>query len=412
MSRDVPLRLLACLAAFSFPPACSDNAGPSEPPCPDEIPARPFDAERDATFPLGPYLMHTTGTSTTIMWTTEEECPGEVHLGLSDDELDRTENSEVDAEVHRARLTGLIPDTRYSYRVSACSKTSEVHRFYTAPEAGAPVRFTVWGDSRTDIEQCCKTVEAMALRHPHFDLHTGDVVTDGHEELQWTDEFLEPLRPLGHSVPTYVAIGNHEGNAEHFYRLTDYPVPDNLRNGPVWGSNYSFTYGNVFVLVFDTNNPFFMFANELESPLIEWIRQQMASPEAREATWRIGAAHEPAWSEGWSPGSCDGFDGNLAVRNWMMPLLAENDFHVFFAGHTHDYERGMADGVLQIITGGGGSSLDEWCRDFDEIEVVELAYHFVEVEAGCETMTLRAIPISEDPEPLDTVVLHTTDGRE
>ena len=376
--------------------------------CPDPVPVRPLDIQPDETFPIGPYLMHTTETQTSLMWTTAQDCAGEVAFGSGPENLDQVQSSQVDGLVHRANLTGLKPDTRYAYQVSACGLSSGIHHFHTAPPLGMPVRFTVWGDSRTDIAQCRKTVQAMAENRPHFNLHTGDVVTDGTIDQQWTDEFFDPLRPLGHEVPTYVAIGNHEKNAPLFYKLVDYPIPAQLSDRAMFGSNYSFTYGNTFFLILDANSPMFLFADQVDSDLSDWIRAQMASPEAQQATWRFASTHEPGYSEGWSPGGCDKYEGNFTVRNWLFPLLIEHDFHVYFAGHTHDYERGEVDGLVHIIAGGGGSSLDEWCRDFPEVEKVELDYHFVEVEAGCDELTINAIRIPADAEPFDTVVIKRT----
>ena len=45
-------------------------------------------------------------------------------------------------------------------------------------------------------------------------------------------------------------------------------------------------------------------------------------------------------------------------------------------GHTHDYERGTLDGVVHIITGGGGAALDHRVQNWDFIEVYESTYQY------------------------------------
>jgi hypothetical protein len=96
------------------------------------------------------------------------------------------------------------------------------------------------------------------------------------------------------------------------------------------------------VQIVDTNSPMFLFADQVDSDLSDWIRAQLASPKAQQATWRFASAHEPGYSEAWS------------------------------------------------------------------VEKVELDYHFVEVEAGCDELTIKAIRIPADAEPFDTLVVKKT----
>lgn len=377
-----------------------------EPVCIDEpVPSRPFSGVVDETFPVGPYLMHTTTDSTVILWQTAEPCEASLSYGTSPDDLAEQITLTEPAHFHEVALADLAARTRYYYSVSACGQSSAVLDFDTAPEPGGALRFTVWGDSQSNPDQARATVDAMAGLLPLFDLHVGDVVGSGDEDSQWADEFLVPLRPLGHHVPTYVAIGNHERNAEMFYDVVSYP--ESVAADPHHESYYSFRYGNAFFLVVDTNKLFYDIdmgeAGVIETEISLWIKEQVSSDAARESVWRIALGHEPAVSESWSPGNCS-YDGNVHVREWLFPLLSHNRFHVYFAGHTHTYERGMVDGVLHVITGGGGGGLDEWCRDVPETDVVQIAHHYDEVEADCETLALTSRATDTD-EILDRVVL-------
>lgn len=374
--------------------------------CTDDIPERVFEDVQDTTFPIGPMIFYTTSAETRIMWQTESECEGEVLYGVSGGELDRSAASERNGLIHKARIEGLEPDTRYDYQVQACGLATSVLSFWTAPASIMPVRFTVLGDSQSYPERARATVVAMAARHPYFTLHVGDVLGDGNEHSQWKDEFFDPFRFMGHFVPTFVAMGNHEDNSDYFYDYVDYPYPSTLLNHNIYGSNYSFSYGNVFVLVLDTNSVLFLTAAAgVESEVSRWIEERLASEEAQNATWRIATGHHSGFSESWSPGGCDGYDGTKAVKEWLMPLMAQHGFHAYFCGHTHAYERGEDNGIVHIITGGGGGSLDEWCRDWPETEVVESSHHFLYVEAGCEEMTITAYRVPEGT-IIDTVVIH------
>ena len=246
----------------------------------------------------------------------------------------------------------------------------------------------------------------MADRYPFFALGAGDVVGDGSVELQWKTEFRDPLRPLGHSIPTWVAIGNHEKNSPFWYSHVSYPP--SLPSDPGSESFYYFTYGNVFVLVIDTNKIFYDIEIDPENPTTteasRWLRAALASDEAKAATWRIAMGHENAFSESWSPGDC-GYEGTTTVRKWLWPKLVENKFHAYLSGHTHAYERGMKDGVVQMILGGAGGGLDEWCKDFPETKVVRYVHHYLYFEAGCDTLKISAFTQENATTPFDTITL-------
>ena len=364
---------------------------------PGDPPDRPLAYEADPTFAVGPYLMHTTPTSMVVMWESDEEGLGTVEYGLTD-ELGLNLAEETAAVIHEVLLDGLDPDTRYSYRVSVAEDTSAIHHFVTPPVPGSPIRFTVWGDSRSLPHNARRVVDSMEDFGPYLNVHVGDVVTDGAVRSQWKDEYFDPMRALAHEVSSYVAIGNHEGNASHFYDYVSYPHPEDQ---PGHETYFSFTYGNAFFLIVDTNKVFVPIL-DYYPPQAAWIEEQIRSPEARSAVWRFAFAHHPGYSEGWSPGDCS-YSGTGTVRNMLMPLLSEHDFHAFFVGHTHDYERGMFDGLLHIITGGGGSALDEWCVDIDEVTVYESVFQHTRVETTCDTLTIDAIDV--DGNIIDHVVL-------
>ena len=367
-------------------------------PClPGDPSNRPLDYESDQTFPIGPYLMHTTPNSAVVMWESVEEGVGVVEYGMTDALGERIE-AEEPSLVHELLLDDLDPDTRYAYRVIVGEVGSEIHHLTTAPALGSPIRFSVWGDSRTLPENAGAVVDSMVDFGPYINVHVGDVVSDGRIREQWADEYFEPMRALAHEIPSYIAIGNHERDSRNFYEYVSYPHPE---DDPQHESYFSFTYGNTFFLIIDTNKIYFPVL-EYYPPQAAWIVEQVTSPEAQSATWRLAFAHHPAYSEGWSPGDCS-YDGTPLVRDHLAPLLAEHDFQVFFAGHTHDYERGIWDGMVHIITGGGGASLDEWCVDLEQMTVYASVFQHMRVEATCDTLRVDAIDV--DGTTIDHIML-------
>ena len=197
------------------------------------------------------------------------------------------------AAVAEMELTGLAPGERVFYQAAACGFETAVLDFYAAPEPGSPLRLTVWGDSQSNPPQATATVDAMMDRRPLLDLHVGDTVGDGSADEQWGAQLFEPLRPLGHHVPTYVAIGNHEGNDPRFFEVVSYPL--SVPGEPGAESTYAFAYGNAFFLVVDTNQLFHDVdlggGEVLETPLSSFIKSAIGSDAARHARQRLAPPH-------------------------------------------------------------------------------------------------------------------------
>ena len=386
-------------ATASLWPACSEQE-------PDE---RFLTFVGDETFHTGPYVMHTTPVSTVIMWESVKKGVGTLEIAPAGD-LEAAGESEDFATIARRfdepeqrRIHGfvvedLLPNTRYAYRVSMADKVSGIHHVYTAPDPGCAIRYAVWGDSRTYPEACAAVIKSMAPFKPYFNLNVGDVVETGAVLEQWKEQYFDPIRPLGHEVPNYISIGNHEQNVKYYYDRVHFPNPTGLSQDE---SFYSFTYGNTFFIVLDTNKPYFPVDGK-KAPQVLWFEAIIASEEAQAATWRVAFGHLPGYSEGWNPGDCS-YAGSDGVRTYILPSLATAGFHAYFAGHTHDYERGFEDGLLQIITGGGGAALDGWCTDFEHVTVATSQYHHIQVTATDEEMRLDAV--NTDGEVIDHILL-------
>jgi acid phosphatase type 7 len=360
-----------------------DTVGPQE--CQAGVVEWPVAGEADETFEIGPYLMDSRPESIIIAWRTVDTVMGKVNFG-PDDTLANEASDDEAKRYHQILLEGLVPGTRYAYQVSTSEKTSATHHFVT-PVAGQPARFVVWGDNQSGYDNFTQLQPQIEARAPHAVLGVGDLISKGKTESLWLLELFGPARALLHDVPLFAAIGNHEENASFWYDFFAYPaadVPDDINSE----AYYSFTFGNVFFLVINTNTVFFPIG-EVDTPVSAWIKEQVASPAAQQATWRIAYGHEPGITESWSAGNCK-YDGYKPIRNWFLPFIAEHGFHLYMAGHTHAYERAQMDtGLVQIITGGGGGGLDEWCKDFPETTVVYQNHHFLAIEADCDRLRIE-----------------------
>jgi len=357
------------------PPVCTGAPTPRE-----------LSQTLDETFDLGPYVQNVTRGSAVIMWRTLDVVDGKVVYRQGATGEDHEVTQDGDRTIHEIRLEGLEEDTDYIYHVESGGVSSAEHVFRTAPPLGAPVRFVGWADSQSGWPVFTEQVPLLIDDGPAFVIGVGDLVNNGKNDPDWKQQLFDPARALMHQVPLFASIGNHEGNSHNWYDLLSYPYPE---GDPDHETFYSYSWGNVFAVVIDPYKLPCAFG-DIDTPHSEWLKEIAASDEAQAATWRIAYAHEPAVSESWGDGSCT-YPGNTCVREGIMPLLASHGFHVYFAGHTHAWERGTVAGMIHLIIGGGGGHLDAWCYDLPQTTVVATEYHHLRVDAGCETMRLEAV---------------------
>lgn len=147
-------------------------------------------------------------------------------------------------------LTGLTPGARYFYRMqykpaAGTSFTfSPEYSFITQRPAGSSFCFTIEADEHLYDKKGVANMYRVTLANqandkPDFMLSLGDIFGDDHSYLDRTytitaaeiDSLHKMYRPfLGqicHSVPFYVALGNHEGERKRHF---SYPIPppDNM----------------------------------------------------------------------------------------------------------------------------------------------------------------------------------------
>jgi hypothetical protein len=351
-----------------------------------DIAVRELPMVADDTFDLGPYVMNPQPDAMTILWRSEKPGNTRVFYGESPETVVERVFIDESVNVHGFSFGGLTPNTRYFYKVQTGATVSKVHSFYTSVAPGQPFPFVVWGDNQNGPEIFSTIVAQMARQNPYILVGVGDHVEAGQQQELWKEQLFDPARALFHERPFFPALGSHEENASYIFEYYDFPHAADASED----TTYSFAYGNAFFLVIDVNKVFYPIG-ELETDVSTFIAEAVSSPEAQAATWRFVIEHESGISEGWSNGTC-WFDGNKAVRGWLLPLMAENRFHALFSGHTHGYERAQTEGgVLQLITGGGGGGLDAWCRDLPETTVAHYEHHFLKVTAGCESLKIEAL---------------------
>ncbi len=298
-------------------------------------------------------------------------------------------------------LSGLQADTRYFYRMNyrLPGSTNVIQRpeytFQTQRPPGRPFSFVVEADPHLD-GQSDSTLYKLCLQNqledqPDFMIDLGDIMmTDKlrnasnqvpHDTVPYRCKlFRSYYQRSCHSMPLFMALGNHEGEAG-WYNLGQgndmaiwdsqerkkyfpNPIPDNFYSGdttnnPFVGVRenfYTWQWGDAQFIVLD---PYWYTMAKPDSlhgwywslgkPQYDWLKRTLENSTAK---FKFVFAHQiiggdPEGRGGveyadkyeWGGNNLDGTPGFAANRpGWYKPireLLEENHVNIFFHGHDH-----------------------------------------------------------------------------
>jgi hypothetical protein len=319
-----------------------------------------------AAAPWGPVLGKVTPTSAEISWLPGN--PAVKNLRFQG----KIVTASLEGEDCRVALTGLAPDTEYSYTFPT-GHAGKTYRFRTAPAEPTAFTFAVYGDSRSGHDVHRKIIAALLKLQPRFVINTGDLVASGAKASDW-QQFFAIAAPLTGSTPYLAAPGNHEGNADYFFRLFPPPGDDAFGNDA-----YSWAYGGVRVIVLNSTRNI--------AAQRDWLDRYLTN-HAGEARWTVAAFHHP-------PFSSSDRGGTASMRDEWVPVLQRHRVDVVFLGHDHFYERNVFAGTPYLITGGGGAPLYSPNRKPNpQQQYAERSYHYLRVNVSPTTLRISMIRLN------------------
>lgn len=283
-----------------------------------------------------------------------------------------------------AVVEGLEPGTEYEYTVGGST-----YSFRTAARSmdeARPLRVVALGDHGIN-ERSAATVAAIEELAPDLVLHMGDISYAEGRQNEWIDWF-RMVEPVAATRPWVTALGNHETyTGASPWTLVAPPSPleiafyqqrFGLPGNEIW---YSFDWAGVHFVALDT------FSQEgIAQEEVAWLEQDLAA--AADAKWIVVFLHEPPFSSNASHGSSE------RVQDAFVEIFARHGVDLVLAAHDHSYERTVAmDGVVYIVSGGGGESLyDEWEGQPDWSAARGSEYHVTLLEFYADRIEGRPIP--------------------
>jgi hypothetical protein len=284
----------------------------------------------------GPWITWNADPKTTacISWLTAAKNSTVVHYGTSPAVLDKTYSDTTGANLHKAYLQGLSPDTTYFYSIPETFETphaSTQFNFTTAPATDRPFKFAVFGDmqptsSTSDVMRTNGIIiDGILERNVDFAVQVGDIATSGSDGEDWHLSFTSLAR-LGAYVPIQCAIGNHDwsgmAGSLNWGALFSYPTV-----GGHLSQYYSFDYLNAHVVVIDT----FERLGDITARQLNWIEDDITAAKARGQDWIFCFFHPTIMSTGTL-----GVDQSL--QRTLAPLFDRLSVDAVFYGHDHHYE--------------------------------------------------------------------------
>ncbi len=347
----------------------------------------------DDTFLRGPFLQQVEGDRATIVWRLG---PGSAHVqndGCVTYDIGGTSGERCVAPDLRGQyelsLSGLPRATELRYRVHVGELQTRELRFRTAPENGAPVRLLVVSDGHVNADTLPQIAAQGLADGVDMFVSIGDHVE--HPLEGEFDRWFALVRPLLHYVPWWPSIGNHEAvQASTYFDAVSLEPTGPAGREEAW---YAARVGNLWFASLEYQDINLAAGFGVDTPELTWLREQLASTEAVEATWRLFFIHESPWCAGWGHCPSTPYDGEYTLRSFLIPLAAENEVSAIFSGDMHGYGHGVVDGVHLVVTGGGGGALDHACpraEDFPSPWFEAYEHHRTLVETTCDSLIIEA----------------------
>lgn len=240
---------------------------------------------------------------------------------------------ETEYVYHTVKLSGLEPNTKYSYRIGDAERGwwSEAGVISTAGTKDDAFTFITVTDPQAQrpdhYERYAETVETAHALYPdaRFVVSAGDQVDMGGNNKHWnyflnsTDEFL--------SLPFMPTTGNHEKGDAVITNIFELPnVPEQDLDSGVF---YSYEYNGVHFTVLNTNDDE---GDKLSDAQIEWLRNDVKNSDAK---FNVVVLHKALYSNGshFEDGDVEG------MRNQLSALLPNLGVDLVVQGHDHVYLR-------------------------------------------------------------------------
>ncbi|HZN41810.1 MAG TPA: metallophosphoesterase [Planctomycetota bacterium] len=296
----------------------------------------------------GPSIWETDSSSFRVSFLTSSSVQGSIEWGPTE-ALGNTATG-ASTTNHAIRITGLLPDHFYWYRVRlAGNPVTPAYRTRTFASAGSDVTFFVFGDCGTGSSGQTRVADLLQTWDWDLGLLPGDIIYPDGQASGFNPYFFTPYAATLRTTPFYPTLGNHDRHTSSGQPYLDaFYLPTGNSSSERW---YSFDHGKVHFIGLDSEG--------ISSSQTAWLRSDLTAARAAGAQWIFATFHHP----GYSSGTGHGREQSI-YQNWC-PIFEEFEVDAVFQGHDHIYERTSVRrdfypnnrGVVYFVVGTGGAGL-------------------------------------------------------
>jgi len=242
----------------------------------------------------------------------------------------------------KAIVTGLTPNTTYSFAIGAGSIWKNIGTFKTAPapESKVPFSFIYVTDAHVEASLQPQTNAANTTNpNANFWVHCGDVISDENGALP-TNKILELWKKFFEFQPNQIekkplapVIGNHDMLYNNLFK-THFNVQN--ESFDLDGSTYSFIYGDAQFFAINTEKAYI-------GSLSTWMKAKIDNS----VRWHIVCCHTPVYTSKY----------NGVYTPNMADLFDELNIDLALQGHTHVHDvmgpiknRSVVQGAVKYVT--------------------------------------------------------------
>ncbi|MBK9638467.1 MAG: metallophosphoesterase family protein [Bacteroidetes bacterium] len=317
-----------------------------------------FEMTVDAVLPLvlpvisrGPYLQTTTPNSCTIHWRTDVETDSKVSYGLTQTFGNTVKNFDM-VKDHFVKLDGLLPNTKYFYKIGSTVVVLEggvENYFHTAPVfySEQPIQIWALGDFGNGSVQQNQVLQSylnyLGGKRNDMWIWLGDNAYYNGTDQEYGNFVFDVYKNQFKNWNFYPALGNHDYGLAGYLSTaslgTNFPyfnifnLPKYAQCGGVPSNSekyYSYNWGNVHFIALDSYGAL----NHTGSPMYQWLLNDL---QLNTAKWIIAYWHHPPYSKGTH--NSDVEIELIDMRENIVPLLERFGVDLVLTGHSHTYER-------------------------------------------------------------------------
>jgi hypothetical protein len=286
-----------------------------------------------------------------------------------------------------AEASALKAGTKYYYNLSMQGRNllepDSLHFFYTVDSnPREPVVFGVIGDTRGGAESFHSDHRAvvrsiLTYTLPAFLIHTGDMV-EAADKNAWSG-FFDIQRELLRQCPIYPVRGASERN------LKEYADIFHLPGNELW---YSFSCGGVLFIGLDIQDLGMQQRMEEHvgpgSDQYRWLADVLESEKREALDFTVVFSHEPFFPvEG---------PGNPAMMQALCPVFEKYGVDLVLNGRQHYFSYAQHNGVIYLVSGGGGASLDRpRKKESESVEVYHPLFHHLRISVNYPNMDIQGV---------------------